>query len=494
MSLIPMEPERPEPAEDLARTSVESTALCVDLDGTLIVGDLLWESLFAVARTQPHVLLKLPVWLFRGRAAVKSGLAAATIATLEMDTLGFRPEVVDFLKQQKRSGRRLVLATAADGRLARRVADHLGLFEEVIASDGTLNLKGAVKAKALTERFGRSGFDYIGDSKVDHAIWREARGVYVVGSRRRVVEHSCRVYEVRQVFEVPQGGARAILKAMRPHQWAKNMLIFVPLITSHQLGDPVKALRAVAAFLAYSLVASAVYILNDLLDLPNDRRHKTKCKRPFAAGKVSIPAGVVIFGALIALGATLSALLPTDFSLLLAIYLVLTTAYSTFLKRRLLVDVLALSSLYTLRILAGGAAEGVVVSSWLLAFAVFFFLSLAFAKRYTELDSSRGELGKLAGRGYQVSDLEMIRSIGPTSGYLSVVVLCLYLNSPEMRILYSHPGRLWLLCPVLLYWISRLWFLASRKELDEDPILFAVRDRHSYVAGAIMFAVLILAV
>ena len=464
--------------------------LCVDLDGTLITGDLLWESLFAVARSRPLVLARVPGWLATGRAALKSGLAEASAATMDPETLGFRPDVIAFLKQQKEAGRKIVLATAADARLAHLVADHLGFFDEVIASDGTRNLKGATKGAALVERFGKGGFDYLGDSHVDHAVWQHANAAYVVGASRKVVEQSQRDYHVRQVFDAPRGGAKAMLKALRPHQWAKNMLIFVPLITSHQLGNPVMVLRAIAAFFAFSFIASAVYILNDLIDLPNDRRHKRKSKRPFASGKVSIPIGIVMFGILIVLGAALSVPLPRQFAFFLALYLALTTIYSTYLKRRLLVDVIALACLYTMRILAGGAAESVVISSWLMAFSVFFFLSLAFAKRYTELDAAKGEPGKIAGRGYRASDLAMIGSMGPTSGYMSVVVLCLYLSSPEVRVLYHHPTRLWLLCPILLYWIARVWFLTARAELDEDPILFAIKDRHSYLAGILMCIVM----
>jgi 4-hydroxybenzoate polyprenyltransferase len=290
-------------------------------------------------------------------------------------------------------------------------------------------------------------------------------------------------------IQAQRGRARDYLRAMRPHQWAKNLLLFVPLVTSHQVGKPSALARAFAAFIAFSVSASAVYVINDLLDVEADRRHPTKRLRPFASGALTRREGVVMATLLMTIGLALSLWLPWSFVLLLMLYLALTTSYSAYLKRKFVVDVITLAGLYTLRILAGGAAEGIVISSWLMAFSVFFFLSLAFVKRYTEIDAMAEE-GHLEGRGYRTSDLDLIRSMGPTSGYMSVVVLCLYINSREVTELYGHPEGLWLLCPVLLYWVSRIWFIASRRELDSDPVLFAVRDRISYLAGAVMVVVL----
>ena len=273
------------------------------------------------------------------------------------------------------------------------------------------------------------------------------------------------------------GGPRSLIKALRPHQWAKNVLVFVALIAAHQVFQLDSLLKCGLAFLAFSFTASAVYILNDLLDLESDRRHVKKRFRPFASGAASIPAGVALFVALLGAAAAASALLPPTFIGLLLVYVVLTTAYSVYLKRKLMVDVLCLASLYTLRILAGGAAASIVISPWLMAFSMFFFLSLAFAKRYTELTAAAGSAEKIPGRGYWAQDLELIRSLGPTSGYLCVLVFCLYLNSPDVSIHYNRPEFLWLSCPILLYWISRVWFLAYREQLDDDPVAFALHDR-----------------
>ena len=262
------------------------------------------------------------------------------------------------------------------------------------------------------------------------------------------------------------------------------------MITAHLIGDLGLLLKVLLAFVAYSLAASAVYVLNDLLDLQADRKHHSKHRRPFASGRIPIAVGVALLLGLIVLSLGIALLLPTAFVALLLLYLLLTTAYSTYLKRKLMVDVICLAGLYTHRILAGASATGLVISPWLMAFALFFFLSLAFAKRYTELVASQKVAGKIAGRGYMPSDLELIRSMGPACGYLSLLVLCLYINSPDVRQLYRWPEGLWLLCPVFLYWISRVWFLACRQQLADDPVLFAIKDRISLIAGLVVIAVL----
>jgi len=474
----------------MATSAVGAEApLCVDLDGTLIATDLLWESLCAMIRGRPMDAVRLPFWLLGGRANLKRRIAERV--AIDVRTLPYRAEVIGFLKDEKALGRRLVLATAADRRLAEGVAEHLGVFDEVIATDDGRNLKGREKLAALQERFGASGFDYLGDSPADLPIWEGAREALVVRTSRGTERRAAAVRPPSRVFEGRRGGPRALFKALRPHQWAKNILVFVALIAGHQIFHLDLLLRSGLAFLAFCFAASAVYVLNDLLDLEADRRHPRKRKRPFASGAASIPSGAGLVVALLGAAAALTALLPLSFAGLLVLYLLLTTVYSAYLKRKVMIDVICLAGLYTLRILAGGAATSIVISPWLAAFSMFLFLSLAFAKRYTELSVAAGPLDMVPGRGYLAWDIEVIRSLGPTSGYLCVLVLCLYLNSPDVRIHYHRPEVLWLACPLLLYWISRVWVLANRCLLDDDPVVFALRDRVSRIVGVI--AALILA-
>ncbi len=292
-------------------------------------------------------------------------------------------------------------------------------------------------------------------------------------------------------------GARRLwpfLKLLRPHQWAKNVLLFVPVITSHRLLEWPVTTASLLAFVAFSMAASAVYILNDLMDIPSDRRHPTKKYRPLASGAISIPVGLAICP--IALGASIgvAALLPRPFLGMVMLYLLISTAYTFWLKKKLMVDVLCLAGLYTLRIVAGGAASGIPMTPWLLAFSMFMFLSLAFVKRYTELaQASKNEEDKLAGRGYLAIDLEMIRSVGPSSAYVAVLVICLYINDHQSTALYHRPEWLWLLCPVILFWISRIWFLAQRGQLHTDPVLFTLIDPKSWVAGLTCVTIIVAA-
>lgn len=466
--------------------------LCVDLDGTLIATDLLWESYFALARRRPWALARLPGWLLRGRARLKREIAVRV--ELDPGALPYRAEVVEFLRAEKAQGRRLVLATASDRRLAEAVAGHLGLFDEVMASDGEANLKGAAKRRALEGRFGPGGYAYIGDSAADLPVWEGAGEALVVGSSDGLARRTSSIRQPSRVFEAPGVRPAALARALRAHQWAKNVLVFVALIASHRFTDLAAWFSCLAAFASFSAAASAVYILNDLLDLEADRKHHRKRSRPFASGAAPIPVGVAMIGLLAALAAVAAIPLPPRFAMLLAAYLAMTTLYSAFLKRKLMVDVLCLAGLYTLRIVAGGVAAGVAISPWLMAFSMFLFLSLAFAKRYTELTAAGEGVWQLPGRGYRgATDLDVIRSLGATSGYLCVLVFCLYLNSPDVYAHYHHPDALWFMCPILLYWVSRVWFFACREALADDPVVFALRDRVSLACGALFGLVFMVA-
>jgi 4-hydroxybenzoate polyprenyltransferase/phosphoglycolate phosphatase-like HAD superfamily hydrolase len=471
-----------------------STALVVDLDGTLVRTDTLWEHFFVVVRERPLILFALLLALLGGRAAFKKKLLL--LREPDLDEILFDQDLILFLKQQKEIGRRLVLATASDQRMADAVADRLGLFEEVIASDGVHNFKGKQKAQVLIGRFGDRGFDYIGDSRADFSVWRHARIAYVMGHQKIVdlVKRFAQVEEIPGIRE-RQKPFGLIMRALRPHQWVKNLLLFLPLVAAHLASNSAALVAVTFAFVAFSLTASAVYLLNDLLDLAADRQHPTKCKRPFASGALPLWWGILLAPALIIVAASLSALvLPAIFTWVLASYFLLTTAYSISLKRKPVVDVILLAALYTVRVIAGAAAIAIVPSFWLLAFSMFIFLSLALAKRYTELDGirERGEF-TAAGRGWHVNDLSLIQTLGTGAGLGSVLVMALYINSPQAQKLYAISEILWLVCPLLLYWIVRLWFKTHRGEMHDDPVVFAIRDRVSLITGVITAAIVLAA-
>jgi 4-hydroxybenzoate polyprenyltransferase/phosphoserine phosphatase len=483
--------DQPTPTQTGAQS--RSIPLCVDLDGTLIRTDVLWESLVRLLKQNPLYAFVLPFWLFRGRAFLKEQIAARV--HLDVAVLPYCQPLVDFLRAEHNQGRRLVLATAADEQLARRVARHLGFFSEVVASDGETNLRGVNKVAELNRRFGRGGFDYAGNSSVDLPVWREAREAIVVNAPGRLADEARKVAQVSQVFNGPASTGSAVLRALRPHQWLKNLIIFVPLLTAHHLTGPSYLASAGLAFVCFCLCASAVYLLNDLLDLEADRHHPTKRTRPFATGQVTIPVGIALAAGSLVLGASAAwALLPPRFSLVLAVYLVLTTSYSWRFKQMVLVDVFLLAGLYTIRLIAGHEATGIPHSFWLLAFSIFIFLSLALVKRFTELHGLRRQnLLESRGRGYLASDLELVAMLGIANGFLAVLVMALYVHSEEVIRLYAKPTRLLLVCPLLLFWISRVWLIAHRGGMHDDPIVFAVKDKVSYLIGAVILAVLWLA-
>jgi 4-hydroxybenzoate polyprenyltransferase len=480
--------------------------LCVDLDGTLVKSDTLVDSALALARHHPAQLLKLPGWLLQGKAAFKRHIASTV--TLDVTHLPYNRELLQYVQQQHASGRPIYLATAADATLAHRIAGHLGLFTGVLASDGTLNLAGNNKLAAFRQHFGDE-FAYIGNALPDLPLLQHCRQPMVANPTPglRAALRAAKITPVR-TFKEQASPLRAWTKALRLHQWAKNVLIFLPLLLAHAWNRGLIA-AAFVAFLSFGLSASATYIVNDLLDLDADRQHPRKRRRPFASGDLSAIAGVAVVGLFLAFSLVLALLVPRVVTTLspplalivplkfvkwLVIYLVTTLAYSLRLKRAVLVDVIVLSGLYTIRILAGSAATGVVVSTWLAGFSIFFFLSLAFVKRFAELESLRERGGESpSGRGYHVADIEQLRSFGSASGYASVVVFTLYISNLDAAQLYQHTNRLWLLVPVLLLWISRLWLQASRGQLDEDPVVYAITDRRSLLLGLLVVFVVLLA-
>jgi 4-hydroxybenzoate polyprenyltransferase len=485
--------------------------LCVDLDGTLVKSDTLVDSTLALARQKPAALLQLPGWLMQGKAALKRHITANV--NLDVVHLPYNQPLLAYLREQYAAGRPIYLATAADAALARRVADHLGIFAGVLASDGSVNLAGGNKLAAFRERFGDC-FSYIGNASPDlplliHCSQQSANGSEaMVANPHGSLSRSLRSAGVvpTQRFDDTTHGLKVWMRALRLHQWAKNVLIFVPLLLAHVRGlGPL--VGSLIAFFSFSLCASATYIVNDLLDIEADRKHHRKRKRPFASGDLSAITGCMVVGLFLLISLVLAIALPRvvaaidpihalarplSFLFWLAVYTVSTLAYSLRLKRVVLLDVIVLSGLYTVRILAGSAATGVLISPWLAGFSIFFFLSLAFVKRFAELESLRQrDAAPANGRGYLIADLEQLRALGSAAGYVSVVVLTFYISTLDAANLYSHTVRLWLLVPVMLLWISRLWLLAGRNELHEDPVVYAITDKLSLGMGVAVAAIVL---
>ena len=477
--------------------TVTPPVLCVDLDGTLVKSDTLHDSALAVARHHPAKLLKIPGWLIEGKAALKRHLTATV--QLDVAHLPYNRELLQYLELQRATGRPIYLATAADADTANRIAAHLGIFTGVLASDGQLNLAGNAKLAAFQSRFG-DNFSYIGNALADLPLLQHCQEPMVANPTPglRAALRKARIAPVRTFVE-RASPVKAWLKAIRLHQWAKNALIFVIMLLAHSWAPGILA-AVVLAFFSFGFCASATYIINDLLDLEADRQHPRKRRRPFAAGDLSALSGIAVVFIFFGISLVLAMLVPRAvavlspelfplikphyFLLWLGIYLVTTLAYSLRFKRSVLVDVIVLSGLYTIRIVAGSAASGINVSTWLGGFSVFFFLSLALVKRFAELESLRERGGASAGgRGYHVTDIEQLRSFGTASGFASVVVLTLYISTLDAAQLYNHTRRLWLLVPVLLLWIMRLWLQASRGHLDEDPVVYAITDRRSLLLG-----------
>ena len=482
-----------QPSLESLAPEVSRRPLCVDLDGTLVKSDTLMDSLLLLLRSRPMEALRFPLWLLRGKAAVKAEVGARV--ALDVRHLPYNRSLIEYLEVERGEGRRLYLATGADQILAKRIADHLGLFDGVLASDGTTNLTAGNKLDGLRRTFGDEGYDYIGNAGPDLSLLEHA-GIAMIANPAPALRSRLRSrgIKVQREFQDRKAPARAVLKALRLHQWAKNILIFVPMLLAHVLRAGVFADAAIA-FVSFSLCASSTYIANDLLDMESDRRHPRKRNRPFAAGDLPVLTGVIVSAALLAGSIAIAVtLLPRGFLLWLLLYLVGTLSYSLVLKRAVLVDVIVLAGLYTVRLLAGAAAARVQISPWFAAFSVFLFLSLAMVKRFSELQNIRVRGQALAnGRGYQLGDIEQLRSFGTSNASAAVLVFLIYVGiSRDVNGLYHHPNRLWLVAPLMIYWISRVWLLASRGELDEDPVIFAVTDRISLLTGAAVAVVAVL--
>ncbi|MGB3502296.1 MAG: UbiA family prenyltransferase [Mesorhizobium sp.] len=473
-----------------ARTENAAIPLAVDLDGTLIATDLLWEGLFLLVRKNPLYLFMVPLWLARGGPA-RLKCEIADRISLNPQDLPYRPEVLAWLQAEKDAGRRIVLATGTPRKFADAISQHLGLFDGVMATEHTANLTSRRKYAALSKAYGDGGFDYAGNSRHDLVCFDGAREAIVVAPDRAAARW-LRGHQGR-LIDTPKPTFKTYLKMLRAHQWLKNSLLAVPMILSHEYLNLEMFVGFLVGFVSFSAAASAIYIVNDFFDLALDRRHATKRNRPFASGLLSVPFGLACSFGLLALSFGAAMLLPWQFTAVLIGYLIVTTAYSLSLKRMLLIDVFTLAGLYTMRLLAGSTATGTDVSFWLLAFSIFFFLSLALVKRYVELRTTDVKVGeRIAGRGYRAEDQEIIAQAGMASAFTSAAVLALYIDSSAVREQYAHPEMIWPLAPMVLYMTMRIWILARRDHMHDDPIVFLIRDWRSQLVasfGAVLLVV-----
>lgn len=473
-------------AHPVTRIEFPADILIVDLDGTLLRSDMLYESFWSALGRDWRAPINAGMALRRGKPALKEYLAQ--VAAVDVATLPYNHEVIDFVRARRAEGTRTALVTATDQSIADKIAAHLDIFDEVHGTKDGTNLKGPNKAAFLKETYPDKKLAYMGDAAADLPVWDAVDLAITVNVpealRARVAKLDTPVQEINGTEQ----GAKPYLKALRPHQWLKNILVFLPMLAAHQLTGA-SFLASLAAFVAFSLIASSVYVLNDLLDLKVDRAHPRKCKRPFAAGDIPIAHGTGMAAGLLGAGVLISLLLGGAFFLTMLVYYLATLAYSINLKRRAVVDICVLAGLYTMRIIAGGVATGLELSVWLLAFSIFFFFSMASVKRQAELVdmAKRGKLDA-GGRGYTVKDLDIISMMSIGAGYMSILVMALYVNSPAVVELYSTPAALWGVCFILLYWISRIAIITHRGHMDDDPVLFAAKDRNSRVCAVVIFA------
>ncbi len=491
MSVVAAKPDDAAQAVSAARETV-----IVDMDRTLLAVDMTLESVLGLAGRKPWKIPAMIGWALAGRAVLKAKLADEAIPDVELAPAN--PEVIDYLEKKKAEGARIVLASASNEKIVQAVADRFGLFDAAHGSNRDDNFKGSAKADFLDRTYGKGAYTYLGDSPSDMKVWARGGKAVTVGATGKVQKEAAKLSPEHEHIAVASRDrgtyVRKLIKTLRPHQWSKNVLIFVPLLAAQEI-NPGTLIAATLAFIAFSLTASSVYVLNDMVDLDADRAHPRKKKRPFASGIVPVKDGFVL-GPLLLLSAFGVAIffLPLLFVAVLAGYYALTTGYSFFLKRKIMVDTFTLAGLYTIRIIAGGAATLIPMSPWLIGFSIFFFLALAIAKRLGELVAViQKDKGKASKRDYSSVDLGMVQSLGAAAGYASVLVLIFYFNSPEASSLYERPEVLWGVTPLLLFWVSRLLVIANRGEMDDDPIVFAAKDKTSMAVGVLCAAIVLVA-
>ena len=466
--------------------------LCVDLDDTLVLTDTLSESVGKLIKENIFYLPMLPVWLLQGRAHLKEMVASRV--KLDLEYLPFNEKVLQLIKEAKKAGRKTVLCTGANYRHAVEIAEHLGLFDEVIGSAEAENMTREAKQLELVTRFGEGGYDYVGDDIKDLPVMQSAREAILVRPTKKLQKASKTLSSSRVLEPRAKVPLTLYLQQIRLHQWLKNLLLFLPLFAAHEVLNADLLLACGIGFVSFGFCASSIYVLNDLMDIQADRRHPRKRNRPFASARIPAFQGYLMMPALLLAAVMLSLLLPIQFLGVLVLYYVVSLTYNLWAKNVAVIDTIFLAGLYTVRIIAGAAATLIVPSFWLLAFAMFLFLSIALAKRYTEIiDLELDENEVVPGRQYMPVDLSTLMSQGAASGYGAVVVLALYVNSEEVALNYSRPELIWLACPILLYWINKLWLNTQRREMTDDPLIWAISNRVSRGLGLALLLILLFA-
>ena len=472
--------------------NLEDIPLVVDLDGTLLHSDLLHEGIIILLRKNPFYFFPLLFWLLKGKVYFKNQIF--NTVQLPYDLLPWNKKLIVFLKVESLKGRKLIVATASVNTHSQEILKVFPFFDEIYGTD-TINLKGRNKLKFLVNKFGESGFDYIGNSSSDLTIFASSRYSYLVSPSKTLEKRTRKVSDLKYIWKHKKSTFREYVKAIRAYQWVKNVLVFIPLITSHSFYSKSSVLEAISAFFAFSFTASAGYAINDLFDLNSDRSHPRKRFRSFASGRLSITSGILLTSLLFSAALVISSQLNLLFSIVLLGYFIVSFSYSLYLKRLVLYDVFILALLYSTRIIGGGEANHIPISFWLITFSTFLFLSLAFVKRFSELLKVNDTDGlKIRGREYNNGDLQLLQVMGIVSGFLSIVVFSLYINSPEVLQLYSNPKILWSISFLLLFWISRVWLKANRGEMTDDPIIFAIKDRSSYIIFLIIGLVMLISI
>jgi len=466
--------------------------LIVDLDGTLIKTDMLHESFWSSVKRNPYTAFLALISLVYGKAALKDRLSATS--DVDVTTLPYNQSVIKYIEEHRLEGGKSVLITGSSQAYADKVSGYLKLFDEAYGTRDGNNLTGKAKRDFIHDFLGFKSFSYIGNSKDDLHVWQHANKIITVNTSKRIRKKAEGIGKPSEHLLTDDVSAISYLKLMRTYQWLKNMLIFLPILAAHQL-DRDSIIAGLLGFFSFSLVASSVYVFNDLVDLGHDRSHPRKRFRPLAAGDLSIANALLLMPVLLLFGFGIGAVLGFSFVLVLALYLILTTLYSFTFKTIAVLDIVLLGALYSLRVFAGGVGSDIKLSFWLIAFSTLFFLALAAVKRQAELiDTLQRGADHLAGRGYKTSDLPIINMVGLVSGFAAVQVLALYVNSEKVQELYKTPEALWGVCCILLYWVIRIVFVTNRGLMTDDPILFTVKDKVSYACLILMSAFLLIGV
>lgn len=478
----------------LCQPNKSSTPLVVDLDGTLIYTDLFFEGFILLLKKNLFFIFICFAWLLKGRVYLKNKILANIQISYKF--LPYNIELLEFLKTESVKGRKIVLATASLKAQAKQIAELFPIFEEVFGTENSNNLKGSNKEQLLVKQFGKGKFDYVGNSHSDLKIFASCRYSYLVNPSKSLLRKTKKISVLKNVWKNKKESWITYIRAIRAYQWVKNLLIFVPLLTSHSFSSLNLIIQDLKAFISFSLIASAGYLINDLLDLNSDRSHPTKRYRPLASGELRILSATILIFIFLAGGLFIASGIGLLFLTILLLYFITSITYSLFIKRIALYDVFVLALLYSLRIFAGGIVIDVSLSFWLIAFSTFIFLSLAFIKRYSELiqiDNNESSL-KSRGRQYSLVDINLLQIMGIVSGFMSAIVFSLYINSSEVVKLYKNPNLLWGMSLLFLFWISRMWLMTVRGKMTDDPIIFAIKDKTSYFIFLLLGLIIAMAI